>query len=532
MAHDATGAMQALPPIPPPGMPLGQPPPVIPPPAGIPPGVSVADGYTQDPPCDTPPHETYFAALIATAFFMPVIAAVLIVICYCIYGRWWFAILGAVIAVASWLAFALWFTRYTTVRRANPTVYNQLGQRYAELASLYRQIPVPPDPDHQELYDDIGKRMTLLDAYLRCDTGDLRWVSATGYVKLWRMTHSVEEDLVSFDNHNLALRDAAYDEDRLLGSTVPDNQTLLMHLSDAKKTIANLPAAPVRPPPPVQPPPGAAPVPDAKAALDTLVMVRRKINAFRDTSRAGLLEARNRLMMIGLITGLALDGLVGLAVGYGVSRSRLAAAGAFFLAGGLIGIFKRLYDEFQADADVEDYALSTARTAVVPLLSGIAGLFGVLLVLVPGALNGSLPILLAAPTPTAAIAVVAMNAGTPGATSVTPTGGFGALATAAAGTRVAATATAAAVTPVPTPMAAPLNLPMRTASLSDIFDIEHYPLLLIFAALFGFAPGLFVNKLQQQVNGYKTGLRSSEGAIPPPTGSFAPGPSPVTTNPP
>jgi hypothetical protein len=405
--------------------------------------------------------------LIATAVLMPPVGAVSGVTLYCIHERWWVAFAGAVLAVAAWCGFAMWYTRYTTPKRANPTVYNQLTQRLAELTLQYRQIVPPADGEQRAiLYADIGRRLAMIDASLRCERGDLRWVSATGYINLWKILHRLDEELLRFDTPEQASDDARYDHDRLTGSTVPDGQAMLGDLEAAEKAIKASPAA------------------VTAEALDTLVTIRQKINEFRDTGREGLLEARNRLVLVGIITGLALDALVGLVVAYGVSPRRLATAAAFFLAGGLIGIFKRLYDEFQTDSDVEDYSLSTARAIVVPVLSGIAGLFGVLFILVPGALNGSLPFVPTAP------------ATTPGLATATSTAASATVVTATAAT--VSTATPAA------------NLPTRTASLSDIFNIEQYPLELIVAAIFGFAPSLFVNKLQEQVNGYKTGLKSSQ----------------------
>ncbi len=415
----------------------------------------------------------YRASLIATAVMMPTVAAVLTVTLYCIHARWWFAFAGAIVAVITWAGFAVWYARYTTPSRANATVYDQLTQRHAEIALRYRETARPPQGDPKAcLYADMGGRLNAIEAQLRSGEGDLRWVAATGYINLWKGIHRLDEDLLKFHSPQRVAEDARYDRDRITGSTIPDGQSLLQELQEVEKAIS--------------PTDATAPL----TALETLIRVRQKINEFRDTGREGLLEARNRIVVFGIITGLALDALVGLAIAEGVGVRQVASAAAFFLAGGLVGLFKRLNEEFQTDSDVEDYCLSTARAIVVPLLSGIAGMFGVLFILIPGALSGSLPIAVQPPVTTPIAAAATATATSATAITVTPVP-----ATAAAGTANIGTAA---------------NLPTHTATLTDIFDMERYPLEIIVAAVFGFAPSLFANKLQEQVDGYKAGLKSSQ----------------------
>jgi hypothetical protein len=50
------------------------------------------------------------------------------------------------------------------------------------------------------------------------------------------------------------------------------------------------------------------------------------------------------------------------------------------LIGALSGLFGRLYHEAQSDNDINDYHLGSARLMVIPLISGLASIIGVLII--------------------------------------------------------------------------------------------------------------------------------------------------------
>ena len=114
-------------------------------------------------------------------------------------------------------------------------------------------------------------------------------------------------------------------------------------------------------------------------ARNALRDVRRVINEYRDHLWEGLVTSRNLLMGTALITGLLTYVLFCFAIIAGATPAMITAATAFYLVGALIGLFGRLYDESKVDNANDDYNLTLARITVTPVLSGIAGVLGVLL---------------------------------------------------------------------------------------------------------------------------------------------------------
>jgi hypothetical protein len=114
-------------------------------------------------------------------------------------------------------------------------------------------------------------------------------------------------------------------------------------------------------------------------ARNALRDTRRTINEYRDHLWEGLVNGRNLLIGTALITGLLTYALFCFAIIAGTSPIIITAATSFYLVGALIGLFKRLYDESKVENASDDYHLTLARIIVTPVLSGIAGVVGVLL---------------------------------------------------------------------------------------------------------------------------------------------------------
>lgn len=63
-------------------------------------------------------------------------------------------------------------------------------------------------------------------------------------------------------------------------------------------------------------------------------------------------------------------------------RGGIMAATAFYMVGAVSGLFGRFYNEVNANTAVDDFGLSLARLIATPLLSGLAGIGGVIITLV------------------------------------------------------------------------------------------------------------------------------------------------------
>jgi hypothetical protein len=121
--------------------------------------------------------------------------------------------------------------------------------------------------------------------------------------------------------------------------------------------------------------------------------VRSTLNSFRDKSWEAIVRARNRLLTSIAVTGAVTHILLGIAIlssdvpVVGHPPTALIAGTAFYLIGAVTGLFGRFYNESVASSAVDDFGFSTARLIATPLLSGLAGIGGVLLTVIVAALG-------------------------------------------------------------------------------------------------------------------------------------------------
>jgi hypothetical protein len=121
-----------------------------------------------------------------------------------------------------------------------------------------------------------------------------------------------------------------------------------------------------------------APTGTRESAAYALREVRATINQFRDDSRAGLVRARNQLMMTIAGTATLAWLLLAVALLAGATRSQIVAASAFYLVGGVVGMFRQLHLASARDTVTEeDFGLAAVRLLHTPLFSGIAAVGGV-----------------------------------------------------------------------------------------------------------------------------------------------------------
>jgi hypothetical protein len=65
----------------------------------------------------------------------------------------------------------------------------------------------------------------------------LNWPLATGYVKVWEELYRAEEAMIEVAPQKKVLEGAFYDEERLVGSDIPNRQNLLDKLRKAVASI-------------------------------------------------------------------------------------------------------------------------------------------------------------------------------------------------------------------------------------------------------------------------------------------------------
>ena len=371
--------------------------------------------------------EAYLATLWATAPFIPYVAAAAVVTAFLTlpdspaglpHGVAALST-GSLAAAAVWIVSAVPLRVLASVEMAQTYSYLWLRQRTARLRALVDGIDPDKCPDgnrrrfHAVLKEANGY-VGILEQALNHPDPDSEWgpglkyVSATGYLNLWRLVYRAEERVLELDDAE-AVDGAIYDTLRLEGSSIPGRDSLRAKLQLAVAALNPAAAAYLEAPAaaaavqaekaPAKAPAKAKAKATAQkggkgkgkgkgskkartAAHGAIRVVRQAINEDRDGHWAGIVRARNRLLRTSLLTGIVAFVVLATAVLSDVPKNLLVGGVAFYLAGGLVGLIARLHAEVQSNSATDDYGLFEARLIQTPLLSGLAGVAGAFIVAV------------------------------------------------------------------------------------------------------------------------------------------------------
>jgi hypothetical protein len=272
--------------------------------------------------------------------------------------------------------------RFVRLESACPGPFTEICER---LASVKARLAAASDngaPDPLSVRPEAMEHCTYLEGlFAQPSQAGLPWLLASGYIDAWQRLHTIDEALLFLDPIPLVVRDALTDEMRLQGSNIPQTTALLKRLRQAVAALGGTGARYLMEVP--VPGEGAAPaspdpVSEARAAL---VQVRSAIDEFRDSRREGLVRGRNRLFATVIFAGITGCVLLFVAILSGAPKTAIAAAAAFYLVGGVVGLVKQLQTAASVDTVAqEDYGLGVVRLIQTPLFSGLAGVAGVVLV--------------------------------------------------------------------------------------------------------------------------------------------------------
>jgi len=359
--------------------------------------------------------------------------------------------------------------------RVNPGQFGELVGRWSNLDALYQSVCSPGSNavgsaltvTQQVACRDAASHRAFIAGELGIEDGGhgnrapigrerstgAKWVLGSGYIDLWTRLHHAEAALLVVQPTEEIVAGALADETRLVGSHMENSDDQLRKLRAAVVTLggkAYLSSDAV------------ALVKDADAAADPesqtqarliLRSVRETISEYRDGRRAGLVKTRNQLMWTGLVTGAFAYAMLALPILIGVSRIAVTAAAAFFMTGAVVGLFAQLrsWSGSAPAGGEDDFGLAQTRLLYAPLLSGLAGVGGVVITtMLYASIDGS-------------VLSVANN---------TTVGG---------------------------------TVPL----LKQVFDLGAAPFGLVIAAVFGLTPELLVNRLQGQADKYRVDLQST-----------------------
>lgn len=377
---------------------------------------------------------TYLPTMWAVAPLIPGLAAISVVATYLVApdGNGVAAfVVGSEIAAAIAIIGAIPLRMLATVRMAQTRTYWELRRRSEQLRGRLRVV------EHDLAGADwtTQKRMAAAEANKqlvevkrallrppsRSQTNGLEWVSAMGYVSLWRRVDRAEEALIDLEPRELVLSDALHDKLRMAGAGIKKDQ--LEPALDAAVKMLDATAfdqyfAPKMSQPPGEsdlsavsgvsgvalhlslanqspPMPGGSPrtlADPEQLARAILREIRHGLNSYVEDAMEGIVRVRNRLWRAILLTATVTFLLVGLAILNDVPKPQLIGASVFFLVAAIVGLFNRLRLQANADSAVEDFNLFEARLVHTPLISGLAGVAGVILVAIAPAASGQPPV--------------------------------------------------------------------------------------------------------------------------------------------
>lgn len=219
----------------------------------------------------------------------------------------------------------------------------------------------------------------LLEAKDQFDLRGPQWITGEGFVDVSRGVHKVEADLLDHAPVGELLDVAQTDLLRLTGSTVPNKDELLGLLKPptdkgaldelrgqyTTETADRQPASPV--------------------TADAVKHVRQAVDEYRDSSREGIARLRGHTLDAVAVAGTLVYLLFVVVTAYGGLKPQLSSAMAFFLVGALVGLISALYALSQMSTAVEDFGLASVRLIANPILSGLCGVGGVLVISLVGA---------------------------------------------------------------------------------------------------------------------------------------------------
>jgi hypothetical protein len=141
---------------------------------------------------------------------------------------------GMFFALTAWLVATLFYSHNTSASRANTKNYNLLCEQLIQLENQHKHLCTANTENmheqarNQAFCDQISNQLREIEKGLE-GTG-MPWVTGTGYIDLWHRIHRAEEALIKFEPRSEVIMGAMWDETRLSGSNMTNRDSLLRNL--------------------------------------------------------------------------------------------------------------------------------------------------------------------------------------------------------------------------------------------------------------------------------------------------------------
>lgn len=278
---------------------------------------------------------------------------------------------GTIIGLCTWALAGLFLRRLSMPQHASSALYHELVNRHATLKSVGGTVRRKSERAAWAAFaTSLGSARALLASD---DARDgFSWLRGTGYITVFEAIHKAEQALTELVDDDDAVLQALTERNALEGSKIAGAKDAEHRLERAMKVLGAgdyLPDAP------------AAPRSTDKHMARAVVReAQATVDEFRDGRRASIVRARNRLFATMVFTGLVAYGGLVLALLGGAQKPQIVAGATFYLIGATVGLFRQLQQAAATDTVLEaDFGLGLVRLVHTPLVSGLAGVAGVVL---------------------------------------------------------------------------------------------------------------------------------------------------------
>ncbi len=322
-------------------------------------------------------------------------------------------IAGSIAGIYGYMILAITFG-FNSAKTADPRQFGELVKRAESLNQLIIRACPPPLPSGKRDCESARIQVNSISERLRDEDSRTteQWITGAGYVNEWTAVHDVEANLFAFQPIEQVIANGKFDLRRIPGdkqfeglkkdadnaiaaleklASPPDATTkeqctpegvfldLTQFVADLREAVAcpeitkdrgEQPANPLTTEPPV----GSA---THRAFLGS---VRRQINDVRDEARYGYVSTKQRVLVAGAVTSIILFIFLAIVILQQPPASQVVAGAVFFLSAALVGLFRELYNSsIELSSGEGDFQLARTRAINIPLLSGIAGIAGVII---------------------------------------------------------------------------------------------------------------------------------------------------------
>jgi hypothetical protein len=296
----------------------------------------------------------------------------------------------------------------STAKGALPGTCGELDQWLFEIGAWLKYLGSPTFPLPHTIYAysalrELGKLYERIQSDL-AENG-ARWFVGTGYVNVWRLVHQAQETLIRLISDEALPAAARIELLRFGASDIGGRDEAIAQLQAALTLLDSADG---------KPPAGAATTPtspnNALQARHIIEVMRAKADQYRDKARIGLARARSdvtRTLTMTTTLSYALFWTV-IEARYGFEFAQQTTltgqqqavvnvlemgtgAITLFLWGALVGLFGQLWLKWNAnpDAGEDDFGLAISRVIAEPVLAGVAGMCGVVVLTFGGPLLNS-----------------------------------------------------------------------------------------------------------------------------------------------